>query len=46
MSQTWEETQVLAMWRRLRVLAEPRALRELHGQLTIEESIKGESDEE
>jgi len=28
--------QVLAMWRRLRVLAEPRALRELHGQLTIE----------
>jgi hypothetical protein len=28
--------QIIAMWRRLRVLAEPRALRELQGQLTIE----------
>lgn len=29
--------QIIAMWRRLRVLCEPRALRELHGQLVIEE---------
>jgi len=28
--------QVFAMWRRLRVLMEPRALRELHGQLVLE----------
>jgi hypothetical protein len=30
-------SQILAMWRRLRVLCEAHALRELHGQLTIEE---------
>lgn len=29
--------QILAMWRRLRVLMEPHGLRELHGQLVIEE---------
>jgi len=30
--------QIFAMWRRLRVLLEPRALRELYGQLAIGES--------
>ena len=29
--------QVMAMWRRLRALADSRTLRELHGQLAIEE---------
>jgi biotin operon repressor len=29
--------QILSMWRRLKVLCEAHALRELHGQLTIEE---------
>ena len=30
--------QIFAMWRRLRVLLEPRALAELHGQLVIDKS--------
>ena len=30
-------SQIFAMWRRLRVLLEPRALREMHGQLVIDQ---------
>lgn len=37
--------QIFAMWRRLRVLMGAHALREMHGQLRIEESDE-ESDEE
>jgi hypothetical protein len=31
------KSQIFAMWRRLRVLLEPHALRELHGQLGLGE---------